>query len=120
MRLPARLVDRWRRAVDADELWRFESAVVLGGAGAASFLFEDVDAVPRVTGVLEWHGLSVGDPATDLQWLAAAPAAADDVYSAYATHSDRAPDAARPPAGAPVRRARVREVARARPRGRPQ
>ena len=89
---PGALVDRWRRAVDADELWRFESAVVLGGAGAASFLFEDVDAVPHVTGVLEWHGLSVGDPATDLQWLASAPAAADDVYGAYVSHSDRAPD----------------------------
>jgi aminoglycoside phosphotransferase (APT) family kinase protein len=89
---PGALVDRWRRAIDADDLWRFESAVVLGGAGAASFLFEDVDAVPHVTGVLEWHGLSVGDPATDLQWLASAPAAAEDVYSAYATHSDRAPD----------------------------
>lgn len=89
---PRPLVERWRRAVAADELWRFESAVVLGGAGAASFLFEDVDAVPRVSGVLEWHGLSVGDPATDLQWLASAPAAADDVYAAYASHSDRAPD----------------------------
>ena len=89
---PGALLDRWRRAIEADQLWRFESAVVLGGAGAASFLFEDVDAVPRVTGVLEWHGLSVGDPATDLQWLASAPAAADDVYSAYVAHSDRAPD----------------------------
>ncbi|SFS08061.1 Predicted kinase, aminoglycoside phosphotransferase (APT) family [Microbacterium sp. cf046] len=89
---PRALVDRWRRAVETDELWRFESAVVLGGAGAASFLFEDVDSVPRVTGVLEWHGLSVGDPATDLQWLASAPAAADDVYDAYVAHSDRAPD----------------------------
>ena len=89
---PTALVERWRRAIEADQLWRFESAVVLGGAGAASFLFEDVDAVPRVTGVLEWHGLSVGDPATDLQWLASAPAAADDVYTAYVTHSDRAPD----------------------------
>ena len=45
-RAAARSLDRWRRAVDADELWRFESAVVLGGAGAASFLFEDVDGVP--------------------------------------------------------------------------
>lgn len=89
---PRTLVERWRRAVENDQLWRFESAVVLGGAGAASFLFEDADAVPRVTGVLEWHGLSVGDPATDLQWLASAPAAADDVYAAYVLHSDRAPD----------------------------
>ena len=90
---PPALLDRWRRAVAAEELWRFESAVVLGGAGAASFLFEDVDAVPHVTGVLEWHGLSVGDPATDLQWLASAPAAAADVYASYVARSGRAPDA---------------------------
>lgn len=92
-RTPQGLIARWRRAVEADELWRFESAVVLGGAGAASFLFEDIDGVPQVTGLLEWHGLSVGDPATDLQWLASAPAAADDVYAAYVAASGRAPDA---------------------------
>jgi len=91
-RAPQALLERWRRAVAADELWRFESAVVLGGAGAASFLFDDVDGVPQVTGLLEWHGLCVGDPATDLQWLASAPAAADDVYAAYVVHSGRAPD----------------------------
>ncbi|MGK3952504.1 aminoglycoside phosphotransferase [Microbacterium sp. I2] len=91
-RLPTGLESRWRRAVDADEMWRFESTVVLGGAGAASFLFEDLEGVPTVTGLLEWHGLSIGDPATDLQWLASAPAAADDVYAAYVSHSGRAPD----------------------------
>ena len=80
------------RAVDSDELWRFESAVVLGGAGAASFLFEDLDGVPTVTGLLDWHGLSIGDPATDLQWLASAPDAADDVYASYVAASGRAPD----------------------------
>jgi aminoglycoside phosphotransferase (APT) family kinase protein len=92
-RLPAALERRWRRAVDSEELWRFESAVVLGGVGAASFLFEDLEGVPTVTGLLDWHGLSVGDPATDLQWLAAAPTAADDVYDEYVARSDRAPDA---------------------------
>lgn len=92
-RLPLALATRWHRAVDADDVWRFESAVVLGGAGAASFLFEDLDGVPTVTGLLEWHGLSAGDPAVDLQWLASAPDAADDVYAAYVAASGRAPDA---------------------------
>lgn len=92
-RLPRVLERRWHRALDAEDLWRFESAVVLGGAGAASFLYEDLEGVPTVTGLLDWHGLSVGDPATDLQWLAAAPTAADDVYESYVSHSDRAPDA---------------------------
>lgn len=92
-RLPVSLAHRWHRAADSDDLWRFESAVVLGGAGAASFLFEDLEGVPTVTGLLEWHGLSIGDPATDLQWLASAPDAADDVYAAYVAGSGRAPDA---------------------------
>jgi len=91
--LPPSLEARWRRAADTDDLWRFESSVVLGGAGAASFLFEDVQGVPTVTGLLNWHGLSIGDPAADLQWLASAPDAADDVYAAYVDASDRAPDA---------------------------
>ena len=90
---PAALIARWRHAIAADVLWRFESAVVLGGAGAASFLFEDVEGRPTVTGLLEWHGLQVGDPATDLQWLASAPTAAEDVYAAYAARTVRAPDA---------------------------
>ncbi len=91
--VPASLVTRWRRAVGVDRLWSFESSIVLGGAGAASFLFEDVDGRPCVTGVLDWHGLSVGDPASDLMWLASAPLAADDAYEAYASLSQRAPDA---------------------------
>ncbi|GAA1849410.1 phosphotransferase [Microbacterium koreense] len=91
--LPATLSERWGRIIASDALWRFESAVVLDGATASSFFFEDVDDAPQVTGLLEWHGLSVGDPATDLQWLASAPAAADDVYAAYLDAGDRAPDA---------------------------
>lgn len=92
-RVPETLERRWRRALDSDELWRFESTVVLGAADAGSFLFEDLSDVPTVTGVLGWHALSVGDPARDLQWLAAAPLAAETVYASYAEASVRAPDA---------------------------
>jgi aminoglycoside phosphotransferase (APT) family kinase protein len=92
-RLPPVLERRWRRAADTDELWRFESAVVLDGVGTGAFLLEDIDGVPTVTGLLDWHGLSIGDPATDLQWLASAPEAAGDVFDAYAAGSGRAPDA---------------------------
>lgn len=93
--VPARLTVRWRGAVADDELWRFESCVVLGGVQATSFVFDDdPEHGPRVTGLLGWHGLSVGDPAVDLAWLSAAPDAADDVHSAYARTIDRTPDAA--------------------------
>ncbi|MFS0911433.1 phosphotransferase [Microbacterium sp. 179-I 3D2 NHS] len=93
-RVPARLTVRWREAVADDELWRFESTVVLGGVQATSFLFaDDPDRGPEVTGVIGWHGLSVGDPAVDLAWLSAAPDAAGDVHASYARSVERAPDA---------------------------
>ena len=94
-RVPARLTIRWRDAVADDDLWRYESTVVLGGVQSTSFLFrDDPDLGPEVTGLLGWHSLSVGDPAIDLSWLSAAPDAADDVHAAYARAADRGTDAA--------------------------
>ncbi|WP_426184064.1 hypothetical protein [Microbacterium sp. TWP3-1-2b2] len=94
-RVPARLTVRWREAVDDDELWRFESAVTLGGVQSTSFLFDDDDELgPQVVGVVHWHGLSLGDPAVDLAWLSSATDAAGDVHAAYAQASDRTPDGA--------------------------
>ncbi|MBU4464957.1 MAG: aminoglycoside phosphotransferase [Actinobacteria bacterium] len=94
-RAPVSLLSRWRRAIANDALWRFESTVVLGGAAADDFLLDDDSAAgPRVVGILEWHGLAVGDPAIDLRWLASAPLAAEDVFESYAAHAHRAPDAA--------------------------
>lgn len=93
-RVPARLTVRWRDAIAEDDLWRFESTVILGGVQATSFLFEDDPGRgPEVIGVLGWHGLSVGDPALDLSWLSTAPDAAADVHASYARSVDRAPDA---------------------------
>ncbi|MBO9626299.1 MAG: hypothetical protein J7484_07990 [Microbacterium sp.] len=94
-RVPARLTVRWREAVGDDELWRFESTVVLGGVQATSFLFDDDPELgPAVTGLVGWHGLAVGDPAVDLAWISTAPDAADDVQAAYLRAADRTPDAA--------------------------
>ncbi|KTR95916.1 aminoglycoside phosphotransferase [Microbacterium testaceum] len=93
-RVPDALMLRWRRALREDELWRFESAVILGGGTSSSVLLDDdEDDIPHVTGVLDWSGLSVGDPAVDLRWLASAPLAADDVFDGYTAASDRSPDA---------------------------
>ncbi|MFI8593486.1 phosphotransferase [Microbacterium sp. NPDC078428] len=92
-RLHAALATRWRSAIDDEELWRFESTVILGETGAASFLFEDRGDAPTVVGVLGWHRFGVGDPAVDLHWLAGAPEAIDDVYTAYAETGPRSPDA---------------------------
>ncbi|MBN8205664.1 hypothetical protein JF550_06795 [Microbacterium esteraromaticum] len=92
-RVPGRLTTRWRDAAADDDLWRFETTVVLGGMQAQSFLFEDdPDAGPRVIGVLGWRGLAVGDPAEDLGWLSGAPEASADVHDAYTAASTRAID----------------------------
>lgn len=94
-RVPARVTVRWREAVEDDELWRFESAVTLGGVEATSFLFEDDDERgPQVTGLVGWNSLAVGDPAVDLSWLSSAPEPAADVHAAYAAASHRTPDPA--------------------------
>lgn len=93
-RLPFGLLRRWSAALASDALWRFETTVTLGGVDPASFLFhDDGDDVPVVTGLLSWGGLTVGDAAADLRWIASAPDARIDVLDAYAAASNRAPDA---------------------------
>ncbi len=91
--LPFGLLRRWSTAFASDDLWRFETTVVLGGVDPAAFVFEDdAEGVPVVTGLLTWGGLGVGDPAVDLRWTASAPAAREDVLDTYARASHRAPD----------------------------
>lgn len=92
-RVPLALLARWRRALATEDLWQFEPTAVLDGGSSTSFFFEDTAGMPAVIGVAHWHGLSVGDPAIDLQWLASSPAAASDVLEAYSAAADRAPDA---------------------------
>ncbi|MGV9193378.1 phosphotransferase [Microbacterium sp. MC2] len=93
-KLPFGLLRRWSTAVGSESLWRFETTVVLGGVEPGSFvLADDGDGVPTVTGLLTWGGLSAGDPAIDLRWLATAPDARDDVLDAYTAATHRAPDA---------------------------
>lgn len=94
-RLPVPLTVRWREAIEDDRLWAFESTVSLGGATAHAFVFgDDHRDAPVVTGVLDWHGLSIDDPAVDLRWVASAPVAERDILSAYAEAAHRAPDSA--------------------------
>jgi aminoglycoside phosphotransferase (APT) family kinase protein len=79
--VPAALLNRWEQASEEATLWQFAPTVVNGTLGSDSFL----SANDQVTGVLGWHGLRVGDPATDLQWLTAAGGdLADAAFAAYA------------------------------------
>lgn len=94
-RLPFALLRRWSIALAEESLWRFETTVTLGGIDPASFVLRDgAEDLPEVIGLLDWHGLGVGDPALDLRWTHSAPAAHADILSAYAHASHRAPDAA--------------------------
>jgi len=77
--LPAAVEARWVAALDDADLWQFQPTVI-GGFDAGSFL-ADGDEVVTVTG---WHGLSIGDPASDLAFLAQDDLAADRVFDGYA------------------------------------
>lgn len=63
--VPAALLRRWQDATEESSLWQFTPTVVNGSLGSDSFLGGD----GRVTGVLGWHALRVGDPARDISWL---------------------------------------------------
>jgi len=64
-RLPAALLRRWEEATDDESLWRFRSTVVNGALTSDSFVVDD----DRVSAVIGWSALAVGDPARDLHWL---------------------------------------------------
>jgi len=63
--VPAALLGRWERAAEDAKLWQFQPTVINGALTADSFLIAD----GRVSGVLGWQDLRVGDPARDLQWV---------------------------------------------------
>jgi macrolide phosphotransferase len=78
--VPAALLGRWERASEDSALWQFAPTVINGALAADSFLSSN----DEVSGVLGWHGLSVGDPAQDLYWLGArGDGAADTALAAY-------------------------------------
>ncbi len=81
-KIPSILLRRWEHALEDVGLWRFSPTVVHGD------LHEDhiLVAAERVSAVTGWTDLSIGDPAEDFAWLAAAEDTdfVDAVYAAYA------------------------------------
>lgn len=63
--LPGTVNARWSETLDSDRLWDFAPAVVHGSLDAAHLLVDE----DRISGVLGWNELSVGDPAADFSWL---------------------------------------------------
>lgn len=78
--VPATLLQRWREAGTDSGLWQYTPVVVNGALASDAILSSGDD----VTGVLDWHGLRVDDPALDLQWLLGADEdTVDAAFSAY-------------------------------------
>lgn len=73
--LPETVHSRWTEVLEAAEIWDFEPLMVHGSLSAEALLIDD----DRIVGVLDWSGLSVGDPASDVAWLWEA---GDDVFDA--------------------------------------
>jgi aminoglycoside phosphotransferase (APT) family kinase protein len=80
-RLPPLLASRWAEAFDADPLWEFEPLVVHGDLDERSLLVNR----DRLTAVLSWGRLRIGDPAADFGWLvhSARQAVVDTALNAY-------------------------------------
>ncbi|WP_449281578.1 phosphotransferase [Leucobacter sp.] len=63
--LPETVLQRWEQTVESAELWDFSPVMVHGSLDADQMRVEE----DRVTAVLGWSELSLGDPAADLSWL---------------------------------------------------
>ncbi|WP_104117280.1 phosphotransferase [Arthrobacter sp. B1805] len=81
-KIPPILLRRWEHALEDVALWRFGPTVVHGDLHEDHLLI----AAGRVSAVTGWTDLSIGDPAEDFAWLAAAEDTTfvDAVHAAYA------------------------------------
>ncbi|AOT61486.1 viomycin phosphotransferase [Streptomyces fradiae] len=60
-----------RELAALDALPHLTSAVVHGDLGGENVLWETVDGVPRMSGVVDWDEVGIGDPAEDLAAIGA-------------------------------------------------
>lgn len=79
--VPAALVERWENAAEDPALWQFAPTVINGAVASDSVLVEG----DRVSAMLNWYALGVGDPARDLFWVLGAGMneAVESVFDAY-------------------------------------
>lgn len=80
-RVPAVLLARWENALEDSELFRYQPTVIHGSLSGETVLEQDL----AVSGILNWAGLKIGDPAEDFAWIfgAAVPELTDTVLMAY-------------------------------------
>lgn len=89
-KIPPSLLRRWEHAMEDVALWRFNASVVHGDLHEDNILLEG----SRLTAVMGWTDLRVGDPADDFAWLVAIndPDFVDTVMQAYSAARHESPD----------------------------
>lgn len=60
-----------RELAALDDLPHLTAAVVHGDLGAENVLWETIDGLPRLSGVIDWDEVTLGDPAEDLAAIGA-------------------------------------------------
>ena len=80
-KVPPVLLQRWESAVEDFSLFRYQPTVVHGAINSHSVLELD----DRVSGILNWSGLKISDPAEDLSWVlgGSTPELANNIISRY-------------------------------------
>lgn len=83
-KIPVSLLRRWEHAMEDTDMWDFEPVVVHGDLHEDHLLFER----GKVSGVMGWTDLHVGDPADDFAWLATVSddGFKDHVLTSYERH----------------------------------
>lgn len=89
-KIPPSLLRRWEHAMEDVALWRFNPSVVHGDLHEDNIFIDGT----RVTAVMGWTDLRIGDPADDFAWLVAIndTAFVDTVMQAYAAARNERPD----------------------------
>jgi macrolide phosphotransferase len=64
-KVPPVLLSRWEQALEDVNLFRYQPSVIHGAINGHSVL--EIDG--RVSGVLNWSGLRISDPAEDMAWI---------------------------------------------------
>jgi aminoglycoside phosphotransferase (APT) family kinase protein len=80
-KVPPVLLQRWETALEDVNLFRYQPTVVHGSINGHSVL--ELDG--KVSGILNWSGLRISDPAEDLSWVlgGAAPELARNLIARY-------------------------------------
>lgn len=63
--VPASLTKRWVDQIDTDSVWDFQPTIIHGSMSEEQIFTSE----GKISGITQWSGLRVADPAEDLAWL---------------------------------------------------